>query len=167
MKYSLIYLLLFFISNAAVAQKSLDQVLRLFNSESIPYISVEELRMHQLRGDFTIFDSRELEEFEVSHIPSARYVGYKRFSLRAITSSIPDKDTHIVVYCSIGIRSETIGEKLKKAGYTNIHNLYGGIFEWKNKGYPVIDPEGKETENVHAYSKVWGKWLNKGVKVYD
>ena len=167
MKYSLVYMLLFFLSSTAVAQKSLDQLLHLFNSESIPYISVEELRMNQLSEDLVILDSREMEEFEVSHIPSAKYVGYKTFSSQAVTSSIPDKDTPIVVYCSLGIRSETIGEKLKKAGYTNIHNLYGGIFEWKNKGYPVIDPEGKETENVHAFSKAWSKWLYKGVKVYD
>ena len=167
MKNSIAYILLFFISSTSVAQKSLDRVLHIFNSESIPYISVEELRMHQLRGELAILDSREIEEYEVSHIPSARYVGYIRFSSKAISSSIPDKDTPIVVYCSVGIRSETISEKLKKAGYTNIHNLYGGIFEWKNKGYPVIDPDGKETENVHAYSRVWGKWLNSGVKVYD
>ena len=167
MKHSIVYILLFFISSTLVAQKSLDRVLHIFNSKSIPYISVEELRMFQLRGELAILDSREIEEFEVSHIPSARYVGYKRFSSKAITSSIPDKDTPIVVYCSVGIRSETISEKLKKAGYTNIHNLYGGIFEWKNKGYPVIDPDGKETENLHAYSRVWSKWLNNGVKVYD
>jgi len=167
MKYYLVYMLIFFISGTSVAQRSVDQVLRLFNSESIPYISVEELRMYQLKGDLVILDSREMEEFEVSHIPSARYVGYKTFSSEVITSSIPDKDTPIVVYCSLGIRSETISEKLKKVGYTNIQNLYGGIFEWKNKGYPVVDTDGKETENVHAYSKVWGKWLNKGVKVYD
>ncbi len=167
MKYPLIYIFLFFVSSISVAQKSLDEVLRLYNSESIPYISVEELRMYQLRGDLVILDSREMEEFEVSHIPSARYVGYKTFTSEVITSSIPDKDTPIVVYCSLGIRSETISEKLKKAGYTNVHNLYGGIFEWKNKDYPVVDSEGKETENVHAFSKVWGKWLNKGVKVYD
>jgi len=123
--------------------------------------------MYQLKGDLVILDSREMEEFEVSHIRSARYVGYKNFSSQSITSSIPDKNSPIVVYCSLGIRSETIGEKLKKLGYTNIQNLYGGIFEWKNKGYPVIDTDGKETENVHAYTKVWGKWLNKGDKVYD
>jgi len=33
------------------------------------------------------------------------------------------------VYCSLGIRSEVIAKKLKKAGYTNVFNLYGGIFE--------------------------------------
>ena len=41
---------------------------------------------------------------------------------------------HIIVYCSIGVRSEDIGEKLKELGYTKILNLYGGIFDWKNKG---------------------------------
>lgn len=167
MKFSLVYVLLFFISSTSVAQKSLDQVLQLFNSESIPYISVEELRMYQLRGELVILDTREMEEFEVSHIPSARYVGYQSFSSDAVTSSIIDRETPIVVYCSLGVRAETIGEKLQKAGYTNIQNLYGGIFEWKNKDFPVIDQEGKETENVHAYSKAWSKWLKKGIKVYD
>ena len=45
--------------------------------------------------------------------------------------------------------------------------MYGGIFEWKNKGFKVFDSEEKETENVHAFSKEWSKWLKKGVKVYD
>jgi hypothetical protein len=58
MKYPLIYIFLFFVSSISVAQKSLDEVLRLYNSESIPYISVEELRMYQLRGDLVILDSR-------------------------------------------------------------------------------------------------------------
>ena len=72
-----------------------------------------------------------------------------------------------MVYCSIGIRSEDISEKLKKAGYTNVYNLYGGIFEWKNRNYPVVNPENEVTEKVHAYSKQWGQWLHKGKKVYS
>ena len=72
----------------------------------------------------------------------------------------------IVVYCSLGIRSEKISEKLKAEGYSNVRNLYGGIFEWKNKGFEVFDSEGKETEKVHAYSKSWSKWLKNGEKIY-
>jgi rhodanese-related sulfurtransferase len=30
---------------------------------------------------------------------------------------VKDKNTNIIVYCSIGVRSEQIGEKLKKLGY--------------------------------------------------
>jgi len=72
-----------------------------------------------------------------------------------------------VVYCSIGVRSEDIGEKLMDAGYNNVTNLYGGIFEWKNKGNQVYDTLGNETERVHAFNKHWGKLLSKGEKVYD
>jgi len=72
-----------------------------------------------------------------------------------------------VVYCSLGIRSETIAHKLIKKGYTNVYNLYGGIFEWKNNDFVVLDTEGSETEKVHAFNKNWGKWLTKGKKVYE
>ena len=40
------------------------------------------------------------------------------FSIETVTNSIKDKSTKIVVYCSLGIRSEDIAEKLKIEGYT-------------------------------------------------
>ena len=49
------------------------------------------------------------------------------------------KKTPTIVYCTIGARSETIGEKLKKNGFTNVYNLYGGIFEWKNADFKVLN----------------------------
>ena len=71
-----------------------------------------------------------------------------------------------VVYCSIGVRSEKIGEKLQAAGYTNVKNLYGGIFQWKGEGEKVVDSLGLSTERVHAFSKLWGKLLTNAKKVY-
>lgn len=71
-----------------------------------------------------------------------------------------------MVYCSIGVRSEQIGEQLKQVGYSNIKNLYGGIFEWKNTGNTVVDSLDNPTEKVHAFTKTWGKLLRKGNKVY-
>ena len=94
-------------------------------------------------------------------------MGYNDFSSEEISDSIQNKNMPLIVYCSLGIRSEEIGEKLKKAGFTNVKNLYGGIFEWKNAGYPVINSEGKETDSIHTFSKAWSKWLLKGQKVYD
>ena len=167
MKLKILYILFLLISISASAQKSLEVLLKINNNESIPYLSVEELRMYQLDDSVLILDSREKEEFDVSHIDSAQLVGYDNFSSEEISSEIENKNTLVVVYCSLGIRSEDIGEKLKKAGFSNVRNLYGGIFEWKNKGYPILDSEGKETENVHAYSNLWGKWLTNGVKVYN
>lgn len=122
--------------------------------------------MLQQNKDLVLLDAREPEEYQVSHIKGAVFSGFSNFSAEAISESIQDKAAPIVVYCSLGIRSEKISEKLKEEGYTNIRNLYGGIFEWKNKGFAVFDSEGMETEKVHAYSKSWSKWLTNGEKIY-
>ena len=113
-----------------------------------------------------LLDAREPEEFQVSRLKNATYVGYKDFSAEEIQQQFPDKDQPIVVYCSLGVRSEKIGEKLQQLGYKNIQNLYGGIFEWKNNNYPVFTSENKETNKVHAYSRRWSKWLKNAEKVY-
>jgi len=65
----------------------------------------------------------------------------------------------------LGIRSEKIGKKLKKLGFTHIKNLYGGIFEWKNEHYPIVDMEGHETDSIHTFTKRWANYLTNGIKV--
>ena len=157
-----IILLVVFSSNA---QNSLTELLSVHNSKSVPYISVQELAMP--KTDAIILDAREKSEYDVSHIENAVFVGYNSFNLDEITSLLKDKSAKIVVYCSLGIRSENIAEKLQKAGYTNVYNLFGGIFEWKNNNFSVVNSIGKETDSIHAFSKPWSKWLLKGTKVYD
>lgn len=141
----------------------MEKSLKKFNNESVPYIHVNAL---QQKENIILLDTRENDEFNVSHLDNAIWVGHKTFNMDAIGPKISDKNSEIVVYCSIGVRSEDIGELLQKAGYTNVKNLYGGIFEWKNQGYPVYDGEGNETEKIHAFNKHWGKLLEKGEKVY-
>ncbi len=166
MKNSILFVLVILLAGTASGQPSLHTLLSKYNTHSIPYISVEELKMLQQDSDLVLLDAREPEEFQVSHIKTAVFSGYSTFSAEAISKSIKDKSALIVVYCSLGIRSEKISEKLKAEGFSNVRNLYGGIFEWKNKGFSVFDPEGKETEKVHAYSKSWSKWLTDGEKIY-
>ncbi|MFO7720299.1 MAG: rhodanese-like domain-containing protein [Gillisia sp.] len=166
MKNNILFIFLFLLAFTASSQTSLDQLLSRYNNQSIPYITVEELKMLQKDENLVLLDAREPEEFQVSHIKGAVFSGYSSFSSEEISRSIKDKSAMIVVYCSLGIRSEKISEKLKAEGFLNIRNLYGGIFEWKNKGFEVFDSEGKETEKVHAYSKSWSKWLTNGEKIY-
>lgn len=161
------YLIIFVLMisfNKMNSQNSLSTLLNKYNTGNSPYISVEELRMHQLNDEVVILDARELDEFEVSHLQDAIFVGYNYFDESKI-QNIP-KDKRIVVYCSIGIRSENIAKRIMNAGFKDVHNLYGGIFEWKNEDFPVVDSTGKETEKVHVYSKRWGKWLENGKKIY-
>lgn len=165
MKQFLVYcfILISFLSHA---QEDLDKLLARYNSQTVPYISVEELKMHSKDTSLVILDAREPEEFKVSHIESAKLVGYSNFSAGKISEFIQEKSRLVIVYCSLGIRSETISEKLKKEGFENVRNLYGGIFEWKNKGYSVYDESGEPTEKVHVFAKRWAKYLKNGEKIF-
>ncbi|MBO0930935.1 rhodanese-like domain-containing protein [Fibrella aquatilis] len=131
-------------------------------SESVPVVTCNELKQ---MPEAVRLDARERKEFDVSHLPGARWIGYNDFDLKRV-ADLP-KTTPIVVYCSVGFRSEKVGEKLQAAGYTNIHNLYGSIFEWVNQGNQVVDSTDKPTQYVHAYSRTWGIWLKRGKKIYE
>lgn len=144
--------------------ESLSDLLDKHNKESIPYITVKQLSKQQ---NTIILDARELIEYKTSHLKNAICVGYDNFKLKKTVKTLKNKHQPIVVYCSLGIRSEDIAEKLKKAGYTNVYNLYGGIFEWKNNNLPVYNSKEKETDSIHTFSFEWSKWLNKGIKIYD
>jgi phosphatidylethanolamine-binding protein (PEBP) family uncharacterized protein len=78
--------------------------------------------------------------------------------------NIPANAT-VVVYCSVGVRSEKIGEKLIAAGYKNVLNLYGGIFEWVNQNLPVYKQNGVQTAEIHTYDNNWERWAERGTRV--
>ena len=153
------------ISQIAVGQKNLEQLLEKNNNGSVPYVYVEDVQTWPEEAVY--LDARELPEYEVSHIKDAIFVGYNEFNLKETTRALVDKSTPIIVYCSLGVRSEDIGEKLKEAGYTEVFNLYGGIFEWKNAGLEIVNSRQEITDKVHAFDKHWGKWLKEGIKVYE
>lgn len=165
MKRTFLFLTFLFIYYFGNAQNSLAELLKTFNKENIPYITVSELT--KIQDQVLLFDAREPQEFEISHIKNATLVGYNSFNISNVLKNNIDKDQPIVVYCSLGVRSEDISEKLKEAGFSKVYNLYGGIFEWKNNDHPVVNSEGELTENVHPCSKEWEKWLVKGQKVYS
>lgn len=160
MKY-LFYLIFF--SSISFAQSSIDSLLLKYNKKTIPYLYIEEFKK---LNDVIILDTREQKEFNISHIENAYCVGYDKFNSKFIKEKYKNFNDTIVVYCSVGIRSEIIGTKLKKLGYKNVFNLYGGIFEWKNKDEKVVDHNQVPTENVHTFSIEWSYYLIKGKKVY-
>lgn len=127
-----------------------------------PDISVDELNQHFSK--YILLDARELEEYNVSHIPGSIWIGYEDFDLKRLIKI--EKESKIVVYCSVGFRSERIGEKLLEAGYLNTQNLQGSIFEWINKDLPLVDSSNQPTNKIHGFDKVWSKWLKNGVIAY-
>lgn len=129
---------------------------------NVTLISVEEFKKINKQSVY-LLDTREEEEFTVSHIKNARNVGYFWFDMRKVYD-IP-KDSKIILYCSVGFRSEKIAHKLFDAGYKNVFNLYGGLFEWVNQGNPIYTKNGVQTSEIHIYDKEWARWVNRGTKV--
>lgn len=131
-------------------------------SHTVPEVQVQEIVADT--ANILFVDAREDREFAVSHLAGAVLVGYDSFDLKKIPPSV-SKSRRIVVYCSVGYRSEKVAEKLRAAGFNNVSNLYGGIFEWVNQGHPVCNTAGV-TQQVHAFNRSWGIWLKRGKKVY-
>jgi rhodanese-related sulfurtransferase len=168
-KKSLIYFLLIIscLSNFALKAQVKNQEYKLMldslYEHNVPLISVEELKKLNKQGIY-LLDTREEEEFNVSHIKNARHVGYFWFDMRKVYD-IP-LDAKVILYCSVGFRSEKIARKLLDAGYKNIYNLYGSLFEWVNQGNPVYTNKGVQTAEIHTYNEEWARWVNRGTKVY-
>lgn len=113
--------------------------------------------------NYQVLDTREKEEFEVSHLQGAKWVGYDTFNMENVAEL--DKDQPVLVYCTVGARSQDIGKKLRDAGFKQVYNLYGGIIHWSNESQPLFK-DYLPTKQVHTYSRSWGIWLTSGEKVY-
>lgn len=138
-------------------QKSFKEMADKMGDHETPLVQVEALQ------DSSIFlDCRSWEEYRVSHISGAIWVGEKLDSLPSIS-----KNANVVVYCSVGYRSGKCGEELQKQGFTNVKNLWGGIFHWSNLKLPLVDMSNQTTYKIHPYNDRWGKWLEHGEKAYE
>ncbi len=143
-----------------VNSQAYDSLLVHLLEHNVPEVSVKEMT----NPSVVYLDAREINEFKVSLIKGATWVGYDDFKMKRVSAIA--KNTKIVVYCSVGYRSEKITQKLLAKGYTNVSNLYGGLFEWVNQDKVIVNKQNQPTNKVHAYNKEWGFWLDKGEKVY-
>lgn len=142
-----------------------QQFLRTIYRHTVPTVPAADLaRELRQTSPPLLLDARTPAEFRVSHLAGARFVNYD--SVSTVQFADLDRKLPVVVYCSVGLRSERLGERLHALGFRNVRNLYGGLFEWVNEGHPVVNAAGP-TADVHPYSAFWGSWLRRGRKVYE
>ncbi len=110
-----------------------------------------------------LLDARNPDEFKVSHLKNAVPINPVLQDFSALPLS---KHTPVVVYCSVGYRSAKVVSRMQKAGFTNVQNLEGSIFKWKNEGRPVYR-DGREVQDVHPYDQTWGALLKRTYRTYQ
>lgn len=129
--------------------------------QSVAHISASqfsELSPH----DIVVFDVRQPEEFDVSHIDGAIQVtpGIDASEFIEDYGDLLD-GKQVIFYCSVGRRSSELASKLnhldKNYGAQSSQNLIGGIFSWVNQGRELSDTAQEVTNKVHPYNERWGR----------
>jgi rhodanese-related sulfurtransferase len=108
-----------------------------------------------------LLDVRTPEEWNVSHLPGARRVDPKAL-VESAADNVP-RDAPIVTYCAVGYRSGEMADRLRTAGFSNVRNLEGSIFQWANEHRPLVREE-QRVSTVHPYDNFWGRLLNDDVR---
>lgn len=73
-----------------------------------------------------LLDVRSHQEYEEGHLNGA--INIPTYDLyREAPKILMDKDTIIIAYCTVGLRSENAIKILRKMGYKNLYHLDGGI----------------------------------------
>ena len=102
--------------------------------KSADQISVAEAVAKRDQGAF-ILDVRTVAEWEEYHIPDSTLIPLDE--LEARIDEVP-RDQEVVVVCRSGNRSQQGRDILKRAGFTEVSSMTGGLTEWGAQGYPTV-----------------------------
>ena len=152
----------------AIAGGELDRVVASVQKRytKIGHISPHELLLQMRAGaDLVLIDTREAEEYAVSHLARA-----ERLDPNAWVWAFKERFGHrvagktVVFYCSVGERSSRMAEHVLDAaragGAREVLNLAGGIFAWHNAQLPLSSAAGP-TDHVHPYDGEWGRLVER------
>lgn len=96
----------------------------------VKQMTVQELRAALDRGDkLWLFDVRGDDERAIASIDAAS--PWDEAAIKLI-DGLP-ADAPIVFHCHRGGRSQAVAERYRRKGYTNLHNLAGGIDAWSRE----------------------------------
>ena len=88
-------------------------------------INSEELK-NKINQGALLIDVRSKQEYQEGHLPGA--INIPEYEIvKRVQREIPRKNQLIVVYCQYGGRSRNVYTIMRKMGYSNIYNLYGGL----------------------------------------
>lgn len=102
-------------------------------NESQTDVTAEEARTRAQAGAL-LLDVREPEEWRSGHAPGAQLIPLGELGTRA--GQLP-RDREIITVCRSGNRSRTAAGMLRRAGFTQVRNMTGGMVSWTRAGLPV------------------------------
>lgn len=89
------------------------------------------------RENALVIDVSSIQDYEKGHIPGARHVAMSQFDPES-KDLAKAKELPIAIYCRTGQTSGQAAKRLKKAGFTRVHVLEGGLRTWTEAQLPLV-----------------------------
>jgi len=105
--------------------------------DSTPHVEVGELRDALARGALDLLDVRERDEFDAGHAAGAIHVNFKHLPAE-LDRLEAGRERPLAVACAGGLRSAIAAAVLRRAGWTDVRSVEGGMGAWVRAGLPVV-----------------------------
>ena len=105
--------------------------------KAAPSVSPQQATVMANGEDALLLDIRAPADFK-----AGRVIGSKNIPFADLTKRMSElekhKDKPIVIICKTGQTSSSAANVLKKAEYTNVHRMSGGMAEWTGQNLPLV-----------------------------
>jgi rhodanese-related sulfurtransferase len=108
----------------------------------VPSVSPAEAVTLINRTNAIVLDVRDDAEFASGHIADAIHIPLADLANR-LGELKKYKTKAVLVNCQRGARSAKASEILRKAEFTQVHNLQGGLDAWQQAKLPLVKTSGK------------------------
>ena len=117
-----------------------------WDNNALPIIKLDQMSVQELntvdpQTDLQIVDVRSPDEWQAGHVPGATYIFLPELEEKA---NRLDKKKPVAVYCDSGYRASLASSILKRAGFSEVHNIPGSWKAWESAEYDVEEPTEKK-----------------------
>jgi rhodanese-related sulfurtransferase len=98
--------------------------------------TLEVTQLMNRQGQMLVLDIRDGTDFATGHLPRARHIPFGELSKR-VDEIDKYKDKPVIVTCKNGSRAGAASRFLRKAGFTTVYQLKGGLAAWQQASLPV------------------------------
>ncbi|HET9034470.1 MAG TPA: rhodanese-like domain-containing protein [Dokdonella sp.] len=88
------------------------------------------------RNNALLIDVSSIQDYEKGHVPGARHVAMSQFDPEN-KDLAKAKDLPVAIYCKTGQTSGSAAKRLKKAGFSDVYTLEGGLRSWMEAQLPL------------------------------
>lgn len=89
------------------------------------------------KNNALLIDVSSIQDYEKGHVPGARHVAMSQFDPEN-KDLAKARELPVAVYCKTGQTSGTAAKRLKKAGFTDVYTLDGGLRSWVEAQMPLV-----------------------------